>query len=86
MERTGLNATVLLRLINVKGFAMSKGTLSDIAAKRRRCSLRYALVLEEITGVPARRICEWPPVMGDARGDRPADFREYRSSPASAEV
>jgi hypothetical protein len=83
MERTGLNATVLLRLLNARGCPMSKGTLSSIVSKSRRCGLTKAIVLNEITGVPVKNLIQWPPRMGDATGDEtPNPGRNNRTNQA----
>lgn len=85
MERTGLNATALLRLLAARGCPMTKGTLSSIVSKSRRCSLTKALVISEITGVPVKNLIQWPPRMGDAVGENDPNFvRNDLTSTANA--
>lgn len=63
MERTGTNGRQLLALLREGGYVhpatgnpISAGHLSNILKGSRRCSLRIALALHEVTGVPIRAI------------------------------
>jgi len=78
MEATGTNATQLIRLLAQKGCSVSKGTMSSILSKSRRCSLGTALALHEVTGVPIPNMVEWPPAS-------PATVRRPRTSRVDAE-
>lgn len=62
MERTGTNGRQLLALLRERGEPMSEGHLSNILKGSRRCSLRKAITLHEITGVSIQAIAQWPPV------------------------
>jgi hypothetical protein len=60
MERTGTNGRQLLALLREAGYAaMSEGHLSNVLKGSRRCSLRHAVALNEVTGVPIRAIAKW---------------------------
>lgn len=62
MERTGTNGRELLALLRQRGYALSAGHLSNILKGSRRCSLRMAVALNEVTDVPIKAIAEWPTV------------------------
>jgi hypothetical protein len=62
MQGTGTNARHLIELMAEAGEPVSKGHMSDILSGSRRCSLRKAVVLNAITGVPVEAIIEWPKV------------------------
>lgn len=62
MERTGTNGRQLLALLRERGESLSEGHLSNILKGSRRCSLRKAILLHEITGVPIQNIARWPKV------------------------
>lgn len=75
MEATGTNGRELLaRLQNEEHCTLSEGHLSNILRGSRRCSLRVAIGLHEITGVGIKVIARWPPE------------RKHRTSVAYAEV
>jgi transcriptional regulator with XRE-family HTH domain len=57
MERTGTNQTELARRAG-----LTKSHLSMILKGSRRCSLRHALTLSELTGVPVEKLTKWPKV------------------------
>jgi hypothetical protein len=60
MERTGTNGRQLLALLREHGYkSMSEGHLSNVLKGSRRCSLRHAIALHELTGVPIRAIAKW---------------------------
>ena len=61
MQRTGTNGRQLLALLAQAGRPLTAGTLSSILSRSRRCGLRTAQKLHEITGVPVESIVEWPP-------------------------
>ena len=78
---------MLLRMLKARGCPMTKGTLSSILSKSRRCSLTKAIVLQDITGVPVKNLIEWPPRMGQAVGEVGGKLvRDARTIQASAEV
>lgn len=60
MERTGTNGRELLALLRAEGYSLSEGHLSNILKGSRRCSLRTAIALHEITGVSIKAIARWP--------------------------
>jgi hypothetical protein len=60
MERTRTNGRKLLEMLKANGFVLSEGHLSNILKGSRRCSLRTALELHEVTGVPIKAIAQWP--------------------------
>ena len=62
MERNGVNNRDLIALLRDQGCDISAGHLSNILKGSRRCSLRKALALHEVTGVPIRTIADWPHV------------------------
>lgn len=62
MERTGTNGRQLLALLSAEGYSLSEGHLSNILKGSRRCSLRLALALHEVTGVAIKAIARWPHV------------------------
>lgn len=62
MERTGTNGRQLLDLLRAEGYSLSEGHLSNILKGSRRCSLRTALALHDITGVSIKAIARWPRV------------------------
>lgn len=62
MEATGTNGRELLaRLQREEQCPLSEGHLSNILRGSRRCSLRVALAIHEITGVGIKVIARWPP-------------------------
>lgn len=71
MERTRTNGRQLLELLKAEGYSLSEGHLSNILKGSRRCSLRTAIALHEVTGVPIKAIAQWPNVR-DGRTSRPA--------------
>jgi hypothetical protein len=61
MEAKGVNGTRLLQLLKARrGRVLSKGHLSDVLRRSRRCSLGLALDLSAITGVSVEAIAKWP--------------------------
>ena len=60
MAGTGVNATQLIELMRDCGEPISKGHMSDVLSGSRRCSLRKALILSQITGVSVEAIAQWP--------------------------
>jgi hypothetical protein len=60
MERTRTNGTKLLELLRAEGCSLSAGHLSNILKGSRRCSLRTAIALHEVTGVSIKAIAQWP--------------------------
>lgn len=57
MDRTGTNQTELARRAG-----LTKPHLSMILRGSRRCSLRTALTLAKVTGVPVEKLTAWPKV------------------------
>jgi hypothetical protein len=63
MERTGTNGRQLIVMLKEQeGYSLSEGHLSNVLKGSRRCSLRLALALHEVTGVPIKAIARWPHV------------------------
>lgn len=60
MERTGTNGNQLIDLLRAEGHSLSRGHLSNVLKGSRRCSLRLALALHEVTGVSIKAIARWP--------------------------
>lgn len=70
MERTGTNATRLLKLANVKlRRPISAPLFSMILRGSRRCSLENAWALHQVTGVSMEELTRWPRYE-DARNSR----------------
>lgn len=57
MEREGVNSAELGRRAKIRPSLMSM-----ILTGSRRCSLKNAVTLNAITGVPVENITEWPKV------------------------
>jgi hypothetical protein len=79
MEHTGTNLTMLRARLSRIGRDVTLGHLSNVVKRSRRCSLGLAVDLNEITGVPIRKLAEWPP-----ESPREASVRSGRTSGASA--
>ena len=58
MNAKGVNQKYLARLAGI-----SEQHLCMVLRGSRRCSLRVALRLSELTGVPVENICQWPKVL-----------------------
>jgi len=56
MERTGTNGDDLCRLMSESGYPMGRGYVSNILKGSRGCSLRTALQMSRVTGVPVDAI------------------------------
>jgi transcriptional regulator with XRE-family HTH domain len=65
MERTGTTGNRLIELLKAEGYSLSRGHLSNILKGSRRCSLRTAIALHEITGVSIKSIARWPSLRDD---------------------
>lgn len=57
MEREGVNSAELARRAKIQPTLMSM-----ILTGGRRCSLKNALTLHAITGVPVEKLTQWPKV------------------------
>ena len=57
MERTGTTQTKLAALAGIK-----PPTLSMLLKGSRRCSIRVAMQLSAVTGVPVEKLVQWPKV------------------------
>lgn len=57
MERTGTTQSKLAALAGIK-----PPTLSMLLKGSRRCSIRVAMQLSAVTGVPVEKLVEWPKV------------------------
>jgi transcriptional regulator with XRE-family HTH domain len=57
MQREGVNGAELARRAKI-----SQSLLSMILSGSRRCSLKNAVTLNAVTGVPAENIAQWPKV------------------------
>lgn len=73
MERHQVNGTKLLRRLRDRGVSLSAGHLSNILKGSRRVSLRLAIELNDLTGVPIKALAQWP-------------VREPRSTRSRAQV
>lgn len=64
MEKQGRNGRQLIRLVHDRypDVRLSEGHLSNILKGSRRCSLRLAVALHEITRVPITVLAKWPHV------------------------
>lgn len=71
MERTGTSGDKLVQMLRAEGYSLSRGHLSNILKGSRRCSLRTAIALHEITGVSIKAIAQWPRTRDD-RSSQPA--------------
>jgi hypothetical protein len=60
MERTGTSGDRLIQMLRDEGYSLSRGHLSNILKGSRRCSLRTAIALHDITGVSIKAIAMWP--------------------------
>lgn len=70
MERKRVNGERLREMLQERGISLSKGHLSNILKGSRRCSLKLAIDLHELTGVPIKAIAQWP--VSDTRSSRSA--------------
>jgi transcriptional regulator with XRE-family HTH domain len=57
MEREGVNGAELARRAKI-----AQSLLSMILSGSRRCSLKNAITLNAITGVPVENLAKWPKV------------------------
>lgn len=61
MERTRTNANQLIEKVRrLTGETISAPMMSMILRGSRRCSLRRALILSHVTGVPVDVLRKWP--------------------------
>lgn len=60
MERKRVNGERLIEMLHERGVEITKGHLSNILKGSRRCSLKLALELHDLTGVPIKSIARWP--------------------------
>lgn len=68
MDRTGHSARRLIELVKAEtGHTISPTMMSFILRGSRRCSLRNALDLHAVTGVPLKVLTQWPKVSGCAK-------------------
>jgi len=67
MDRTGHNQDALVRLVNRRTtVTITAAALSMILRGSRRCSLKHAMALSLVTGVPVENLTEWPKLMHES--------------------